>query len=71
MVIDRTAASGEYCFKSGLGTMVHFATQPSPVAKQPGRFHLPAGLDANEARARKAGDFPSTRRKAIIRVAKG
>jgi hypothetical protein len=28
MVIDRTAASGEYCFKSGLGTMVHFATQP-------------------------------------------
>jgi hypothetical protein len=71
MVIDRTAASGEYCFKSGLGTMVHFATQPSPVAKQPARFHLPAGLDANEARARKAGDFPSTRRKAIIRVAKG
>jgi hypothetical protein len=26
--IDRTAASGEYCFKSGLGTMVHFAAQP-------------------------------------------
>jgi hypothetical protein len=51
--------------------MVHFATQPSPVAKQPARFHLPAGLDANEARARKAGDFPSTRRNAIIRVAKG
>ena len=71
MVIDCTAVSGEYCFKSGLGTMVHFATQPSPVAKQPARFHLPAGLDANEARARKAGDFPSTRRKAIIRVAKG
>jgi len=24
----KTAASGEYCFNSGLGTMVHFATQP-------------------------------------------
>jgi len=24
----QTAASGEYCFNSGLGTMVHFATQP-------------------------------------------
>jgi len=28
MAIDRTAASGEYCFKSGSGTMVHFAAQP-------------------------------------------
>ena len=28
MAIDRTAASGEYCFKSGPGTMVHFAVQP-------------------------------------------
>jgi len=28
MAIDRTAASGEYCFKSGLGTMVHFAADP-------------------------------------------
>ncbi len=28
MVIDQTAASGEYCFKSGLGTMVHFAARP-------------------------------------------
>ncbi len=27
VAIDRTAASGEYCFNSGLGTMVHFATQ--------------------------------------------
>lgn len=25
---DKTAASGEYCFDSGLGAMVHFATQP-------------------------------------------
>ena len=46
MVIDRTAASGEYCFKSGLGTMVHFATHPSPVVKRPARFHLRAGLGA-------------------------
>jgi hypothetical protein len=28
LALDRTAASGEYCFNSGLGTMVHFATQP-------------------------------------------
>jgi hypothetical protein len=28
LAIDRTAASGEYCLNSGLGTMVHFATQP-------------------------------------------
>jgi hypothetical protein len=28
VAIDRTAASGEYCFNSGPGTMVHFATQP-------------------------------------------
>ena len=28
LAIDQTAASGEYCFNSGLGTMVHFATQP-------------------------------------------
>ena len=27
MAIDRTAASAEYCFKSGPGTMVHFAAQ--------------------------------------------
>src|SRR5438128_1424695 len=28
IAIDRTVASGEYCFNSGHGTMVHFATQP-------------------------------------------
>ena len=28
LALDRTAASGEYCFKSGLGTMVHFAVRP-------------------------------------------
>jgi hypothetical protein len=29
VAIDRTAASGEYCFKSGPGsTMVHFAVRP-------------------------------------------
>src|SRR5437870_9170913 len=28
VAIDQTEASGEYCFNSGLGTMVHFATQP-------------------------------------------
>jgi hypothetical protein len=28
IAIDQTAASSEYCFNSGLGTMVHFATQP-------------------------------------------
>jgi hypothetical protein len=28
VAVDQIAASGEYCFNSGLGTMVHFATQP-------------------------------------------
>ena len=28
MAIDRTAASGEYCFKSSNGTMVHYAAKP-------------------------------------------
>jgi hypothetical protein len=28
MAIDQTRASGEYCFKSGLGTMVHYASDP-------------------------------------------
>jgi len=28
VAIDQTAASGEYCFNSGRGTMVHFATEP-------------------------------------------
>jgi hypothetical protein len=33
VVIDRTAASGEYCFNSGRGTMVHFATHPERTAE--------------------------------------
>jgi hypothetical protein len=33
MAIDRTTASGEYCFKSGPGTMVHFATQPGRTSE--------------------------------------
>src|SRR5882762_3464891 len=33
MAIDRTAASGEYCFKSGSGNMVHFATQPERTSE--------------------------------------
>ena len=28
IAIDQTSASGEYCFNSGRGTMVHFATEP-------------------------------------------
>jgi hypothetical protein len=33
MAIDRTAASGEYCFKSDLGIMVHFATRPERTSE--------------------------------------
>ncbi len=33
IAIDQTTASGEYCFNSGLGTMVHFATQPEDTAE--------------------------------------
>ena len=28
IAVDQTTASGEYCFNSGQGTMVHFATMP-------------------------------------------
>jgi hypothetical protein len=28
IAVDRTAEAGEYCFKSGPGTMVHFAVHP-------------------------------------------
>src|SRR5207244_6860954 len=30
---DQTTASGEYCFNSGLGTKVHFATNPEGTAE--------------------------------------
>ena len=33
MAIDRTAASGEYCFKSGVDTMVHFAAHPERTSE--------------------------------------
>jgi len=33
MAIDRTAAAGEFCLKSGLGTMVHFATDPAATSE--------------------------------------
>ena len=33
LAIDQTAASGEYCFNSGQGTMVHFATRPEGTAE--------------------------------------
>jgi hypothetical protein len=33
IAIDQTAASGEYCFNSGLGTMVHFAKQPEHTSE--------------------------------------
>jgi hypothetical protein len=33
LAIDRTAASGEYCFKSSPGAMVHFAAQPERTSE--------------------------------------
>src|SRR4029453_16617885 len=33
IAVDQTAASGEYCFNSGLGTMVHFATRADGTAE--------------------------------------
>ena len=33
MAIDRTAAAGEFCLKSGLGTMVHFASDPATTSE--------------------------------------
>jgi hypothetical protein len=52
IAIDQTAASGEYCFNTGLGTMVHFATQleltPEDVVYQFDASGLiAAGLDTS------------------------
>jgi len=33
MAIDKTKAAGEYCFKSGEGTMVHYASRPEATAE--------------------------------------
>lgn len=33
IAVDQTTASGEYCFNSGQGTMVHFAKQPEGTAE--------------------------------------
>ena len=33
MAIDRTKAAGEYCFNSGQGTMVHYASQPEATVE--------------------------------------
>jgi hypothetical protein len=33
LAIDRTAASNEYCFNSGLGTMVHYAARPEHTSE--------------------------------------
>ena len=33
MAVDRTQASGEYCLKSGAGTMVHFTTKPGATSE--------------------------------------
>ena len=33
MAVDRTAESGKFCLKSGLGTMVHFASDPAATSE--------------------------------------
>jgi hypothetical protein len=33
VAVDQTTTSGEYCFNSGHGTMVHFAIQPERTAE--------------------------------------
>lgn len=33
MAMDKTKATGEYCFKSSQGTMVHYASQPEATAE--------------------------------------
>jgi len=52
IAVDQTAASGEYCFNSGLGTMVHFATRPEGTAEDvvyefDASGLIAAGLDAS------------------------
>ena len=33
MAIDRTEAAGEFCLNSGMGTMVHFASDPNATSE--------------------------------------
>jgi hypothetical protein len=33
MAIDQTKVSGEFCLKSGMGTMIHFASDPSSTSE--------------------------------------
>ena len=44
IAVDQTAASGEYCFNSGRGTMVHFATQPERTPEDVVYEFDPSGL---------------------------
>jgi hypothetical protein len=51
MAIDQTKAASEYCFKSGQGTMVHYASQPEATAEDvvyefDATQFLAAGLDS-------------------------
>jgi hypothetical protein len=46
IAMDQTAASGEYCFNSGHGTMVHFATQPERTPEDVVYEFDPSGLIA-------------------------
>jgi hypothetical protein len=52
-----------------LGFFKHLLIAQSRNSPRASIFELASML--NEARARKAGDLPSTRRKGIVRVAKG
>jgi hypothetical protein len=47
------------------------STFSSPVTKQPARFDLRAGLDAKRGPRAEGWRFASSRRKGIVRVAKG
>jgi hypothetical protein len=61
IAVDQTAASGEYCFNSGLGTMVHFATRPEGTAEDvvyefDASGLIAAGLDPSRLQQLPEGD---------------
>ena len=58
MAIDRTKASGEYCLKSGLGTMTHYANDPTTTREDIVYEFDAAGLTAAGLDLRRLPQLP-------------
>jgi hypothetical protein len=58
MAVDRTQASGEYCLNSGLGTMIHYASDPSTTREDIVYEFDAAGLTAAGLEPRRLPPLP-------------